>query len=268
VAAVELATFEREGYIVLRNFFSAEEMDLVRNCVQADPLILGSRGRNISVVDASGRDTRLTLWWFLGDDTFGQLGRGAGLVSVASALMAGAEPYHSHTKVLLKEPRQGGAWEWHQDFGYWYSQGLLQPDGIVSAIVAIDENTRRNGAMKVLSRSHRLGRLEHGVYGGQAGADPARVLVAMRLPGHQIRSLLLAPGDVAFTHSNLLHASVPNLSDDWRRNVIVAFNSKDNGPLTPQDASVQPEYNASAPRASNAPRTSSTPRPAHALAAR
>ncbi len=28
-------------------------------------------------------------------------------------------------------------------------------------------------------------------------------------------SLLLSPGDVAFTHSNLLHASVPNLSDEW-----------------------------------------------------
>ena len=36
----------------------------------------------------------------------------------------------------------GGAWEWHQDFGYWYSQGLTQPDKIVSGIVAIDANDR------------------------------------------------------------------------------------------------------------------------------
>ena len=41
--------------------------------------------------------------------------------------MGRSEPYHSHTKVLLKEPQSGGAWEWHQDFGYWYNQGLRRP---------------------------------------------------------------------------------------------------------------------------------------------
>jgi hypothetical protein len=52
-------------------------------------------------------------------------------VAAASELMGGAEPYHSHTKVLLKEPRAGGAWEWHQDFGYYYNEGLLQPEKVV-----------------------------------------------------------------------------------------------------------------------------------------
>ena len=75
---------------------------------------------------------------------------------------------------MLKEPHVGGAWEWHQDFGYWYAQGLNRPDRITSAIVAIDRNTRENGAMRILTRSHKLGRLDHGVYGGQAGADPPR----------------------------------------------------------------------------------------------
>ena len=51
-------------------------------------------------------------------------------VAAASELMGGAEPYHSHTKVLLKEPRAGGAWEWHQDFGYYYNEGLLQPEKV------------------------------------------------------------------------------------------------------------------------------------------
>ena len=94
----------------------------------------------------------------------------------------------------------------------------------------------------MLSRSHRLGRLDHGVYGGQAGAHPDRVLNAISLPEHRIHSLVMEPGDVAFTHSNLLHCSMPNLSDDWRRNLIIAFNSRSNSPL---DVSVpiQPQYN-------------------------
>ena len=29
-----------------------------------------------------------------------------------------------------------------EDFGYWYDQGILQPDKIVNAIIAIDKNTQ------------------------------------------------------------------------------------------------------------------------------
>ena len=58
-------------------------------------------------------------------------------------------------------------------------------------------------------------------------------------------NLLLNPGDVAFTHSNLLHCSRPNLSPDWRRNFILAYNSKGNEPIQSVDFNhVQPLYNA------------------------
>ena len=56
-------------------------------------------------------------------------------------------------------------------------------------------------------------------------------LAAIGIPGYDVKTLLLAPGDVAFTHSNLLHCSRPNPSARWRRNVIVAYNSNGNGPM-------------------------------------
>ena len=159
-------------------------------------------------------------------------------------LSLGAEPFPSHTKILLKEPKTGGAWEWHQDFGYWYNQGLTQPDKIVSAIVAIDENNEQNGAMRLLTKSHRLGKLDHGSYAGQMGADPLRVVQASEIAGYDVIDLLLEPGDVAFTHSNLLHSSRPNLSTSWRRNFIIAYNSKGNEPLESGGTwkGAQPDY--------------------------
>ena len=63
----------------------------------------------------------------------------------------------------------------------------------------------------------------------------------MSIPGYNVETLLLEPGDVAFTHSNLLHCSRPNLSDRWRRNFIVAYNSKENQPLERAVAG-QPTY--------------------------
>ena len=50
----------------------------------------------------------------------------------------GDEPYHYHSKMSIKEPRVGGAWNWHQDYGYWYLNGCLFPD-MASAFIAVDD---------------------------------------------------------------------------------------------------------------------------------
>ena len=43
------------------------------------------------------------------------------------------EVLHYHSTILSKEPATGGTWNWHQDYGYWYSPtvidcGLLEGD--------------------------------------------------------------------------------------------------------------------------------------------
>ena len=83
---------------------------------------------------------------------------------------------------------------------YWYNQGLLQPDKIVNAIVAIDRNTEENGCMRLLSRSHKLGRIEHGKFAGQMCANPSLVAEAMRLPGFELTSLTMQPGVARCLH--------------------------------------------------------------------
>jgi ectoine hydroxylase len=49
----------------------------------------------------------------------------------------------------IKEPYTGGAWAWHQDYGYWYQNGVLFPY-LASCFIAVDPNTRANGCMQVL----------------------------------------------------------------------------------------------------------------------
>ena len=93
-----------------------------------------------------------------------------------------------------------------QDFGYWYNQGLQHPDKIVNAIIAPDPNTAENGCMRLMRRSHTLGRIDHGTFGGQAGADPTRVVAAMSLPGYEVVKLPLMPGDVCSPSNISTHA--------------------------------------------------------------
>ena len=105
----ERDAYNRDGFVVCKGWFSTDEVEVLHKTIKADNAV---DEQKIAIKDAEGRDTKLTLWWYLGDDTYGQVGRSASLVKAVSTLMDGSEPFHSHTKILLKEPRSGGAWEW------------------------------------------------------------------------------------------------------------------------------------------------------------
>ena len=56
--------------------------------------------------------------------------------------------YHYHTKLMMKEPKTGGQWYWHQDYGYWYHNAILKPD-MATCFMAIDKCTVENGCLEV-----------------------------------------------------------------------------------------------------------------------
>jgi|TARA_B110000208_G_scaffold101909_1_gene126911 hypothetical protein len=124
LTASQIDTFHTDGYLHVKSFFPPEECQLLLDTIEQDPSI---HEQVMPMQDAAGRSSKLTLWFHLGKDTYSAFGRSRSLVSAAQALIGGVEPYFFHTKIMLKEPRIGGQWEWHQDFGYWYAQGLLQP---------------------------------------------------------------------------------------------------------------------------------------------
>ena len=135
--------------------------------------------------------------------------------------------YHYHHKMILKEPRVGGAWAWHQDYGYWYNNGCLFPE-MASCMIAVDRATRANGCLQVIRGSHRMGRIDHGPIGDQTGADEERVQAALdRL---ELVHVELETGSAVFFHANLLHRSDQNTSDDPRWAFICCYNSARNDP--------------------------------------
>lgn len=103
---------------------------------------------------------------------------------------------------------------------------------MMSVFIALDKATQENGCLKVLVGSHKLGRINHGTVGAQAGADPERVaLIEKILPTHYCE---MEPGTALFFHGNLLHASGPNLSDRPRRTYICTYNALSNPPADPK----------------------------------
>jgi len=139
----------------------------------------------------------------------------------------GGEVYHYHSKMSFKEPLVGGAFAWHQDYGYWYQNGCLFPY-MASCFIALDPCTKENGCLQVLKGSHKLGRIEHQLTGGQTGANLERVAEIVKVL--DLEYVLQEPGDALFFHCNILHRSDQNKSDKPRLSMICSYNAACNNP--------------------------------------
>src|SRR3954469_5281890 len=114
LSAAQLARFHAEGFVIVRGMFNA--------------------------ADAQGAATRIALWNRAGDSVSGRAARCARMVDTMEALLGGPV-YHFQSKLTAKQPFVGGAWEWHQDYGYWYHNGCLFPT-MATSQHALDTSVR------------------------------------------------------------------------------------------------------------------------------
>ena len=224
LADEEVRSFHKDGYVIVPGFFSQAEIDKLYNIAIGDTVI---HQHAVDLNDQAGKKTKLTLWFKPGNDVYSLLLRSDRMVnSVAKLLDSDSPVCHFHTKLMQKEPKVGGAWEWHQDYGYWYKNQFLFPDQLVSVMIALTEANKANGCLQVIKGSHKLGRVNHGFAGEQVGADVVMVEHALKTMEHVY--VEIQPGDALFFHSNLLHRSEANTSDKPRWSIISCYNSLSN----------------------------------------
>jgi hypothetical protein len=219
----DLDAYHADGYLLSRGLFERDEIDLLRQSALLDSEL---DRQSFNRADGEGGTVRLSLWNQPGDSIYGMFARCERIVDSVERILGG-EAYHYHSKMILKDARTGGAWTWHQDYGYWYHFGVLFPL-LTSVAIAVDPATRENGCLQVLRGSHLLGRLDHVLSGEQAGADVERVNEALeRL---ELVHCEMEPGDALFFHCNLLHRSDQNKSDQPRWSLICCYNAARNDP--------------------------------------
>ena len=223
----EVLQFHQDSFVVVEHFLDHEEVALLQEASKKDYVLMQNAH---DVKDASGRNSKLVLWDHPSEDIYGMISRSHKVVDRVEQLL-GAEVYHYHSTMMLKEPLVGGAWEWHQDYGYWYHYGCLFPD-IVAVMIAIDEQTKANGCLQVVRGSHRLGRLDHDELTGkgstQASIDPERI--AAILQRLELIYCEMSPGSAVFFHGNIVHRSDANLSDKPRWALRCVYNAVHNDP--------------------------------------
>jgi len=221
----QLTEFDREGYLFLPDVFDSAEVGVLQQA--ADDVYALDRKE---VWRESSGAPRTAFAAHTYNEAFRRLGRHPRLVDPVMQIVDGPVYMHQY-KVNAKAAFDGEVWQWHQDFGTWHrDDGMPEPRAMNIALF-VDDVTAANGPLIFIPRSH-----TEGVQ--QAGHDLETTSYPLwTLDRENVTRLAEAGGTVAPTgpagsmimfHSNLVHASPPNISPFGRTIVYLSLCHVDN----------------------------------------
>jgi ectoine hydroxylase-related dioxygenase (phytanoyl-CoA dioxygenase family) len=135
------------------------------------------------------------------------------------------------TQLLIKPPTKGDAANvgWHQDRQYW--QSWDEPDGLLTAWVALSQVRESSGPVRFVVGSHAWGFLDSGDF---FASDNDSIRNGIPVPDGERweeTAAVLPPGGVSFHHSLTYHGSGPNVSRDDRVSVAIHLRTEKAHPV-------------------------------------
>ena len=135
-----------------------------------------------------------------------------------------AMPLAHHNCIMTKQPAFSSDTDWHQDVRYWH----FQRHDLVNAWLALGDENRRNGALRLIPGSHRLHfeprQFDERLFFRHDTA-PNQALIQRHV------TMTLRPGDVVFFHARCLHSASRNHTDHTKYSVVFSFRPADNAPM-------------------------------------
>jgi len=215
----QLEDFDRDGFLVVPQMYSATEIDHVARWIDElssrKPEIgkqmvyyedsLTEKGQRILSRIEKFADYHENLRHFICSQR---------MLNTASQLL-GDQALLFKEKINFKLPGAGG-FEPHQD---------IQPGWddycpyFLSVLVTIDHSTVENGCLELASGHHKKGLL----------GEKWKPLTAEQLQGVEFKPHPMLPGDVAFFDCFVPHQSKPNQTAKQRRNLYLTFNRQKDG---------------------------------------
>jgi ectoine hydroxylase len=220
LSPAQLKQFDAQGYLVLADCFSDEEMA----CLRAEAEAIYATDREQVWREKSGAP-RTAFAAHTYSEAFGILGRHPRLVAPLEQLF-GEKLYMHQFKINAKAPFDGEVWQWHQDYGTWQRDDGMPEARAMNISVFLDEVFPFNGPLMFIPKSHKQGTLA-------AGHDKATTSYPLWTLDNETVTRLCQeggivaptgkPGTVLMFHGNLVHASPPNITPFPRKIVYLTL---------------------------------------------
>jgi ectoine hydroxylase len=231
----QIADYHRDGFIVIPNCYSREEVRAIREdterlcAIEADSIFRERSGAVRSIFRVHEKDGPVA------SPQYRALSRTPRLLRPVMQTLGSDEVYIAHTKVNTKSALEGTGWLWHQDFGYWVHDGYPAND-MLTAMVMLSDTQEIHGALYMIPGSHKLGLVDHYYDDSQA----AYQLPQRAVQRDQIRKILDtsgAPvpiigkaGTLVLFHCLTIHGSGVNMSAESRWQAYITYNRVANRP--------------------------------------
>lgn len=221
----QLTEFDREGYLFLPDVFDPHEVAVLQQAA-TDVYALDRK----EVWRESSGAPRTAFAAHKYNEAFRRLGRPPRLIEPVMQLVDGPVYMHQY-KVNAKAAFDGEVWQWHQDFGTWHrDDGMPEPRAMNIALF-VDEVTAANGPLIFIPRSHTEGVQDAG-HDLETTSYPLWTLDRANVTRLAEAGGTVAPtgpaGSLVVFHSNLVHASPPNISPFGRTIVYLSLCHVDN----------------------------------------
>lgn len=247
----QLASYERDGFILLENVFDDVEvealLDEVRRMSAAPDIV----ARDEAITEPGSNAVRSIFRVHELSQTLGRLARDARLIEVARQIL-GSEVYMHQSRANMKPGFKGKEFYWHSDFETWHTEDGMPAMRALSCSVLLTDNNACNGPLMLIPGSQQqfiacqgrtpenhykqsLKKQEYGV------PDPVSLNLLAEQGG--IRAVTAKAGSVVFFDCNTMHGSNGNISPWPRANVFMVYNSVENTLEPPKHGlEPRPEY--------------------------
>lgn len=236
----ERRRYERDGYLVRESVLTDEELHNLRTaceelCQQLTAMSLDDRKVDVSQFYVFELDLArdVVIKWEPGSreviqgvepvahlhPVIGEFGAHPAIVEPSRALLGFDEIELYTEKLNTKRAGVGGAYALHRDLPYWIGASD-DPEHMLTVLLALDDATAENGALRVLPGSHLLDDVpfkDSELDFERNEIDPERMdtssMVAVEVPA----------GSAVFFGPRLVHVSGANTSDRDRRAMLYTY---------------------------------------------
>lgn len=211
--------FERQGYCIVEDAFGPEEVAALRReaidvCLsRRGPISCGAGAECRTVADVNERVIAVHFPHKVSPLFRAALSRPV-LAEVLQAAV-GPDVKCMQSMVFMKGAGMPGQ-AWHQDEAFIPTEDR----SLVGAWIALDDATVRNGCLWVVPGSHRAATLWPMRAHGDPRFDDAPECFGFPFGDDDAVAVELRAGSVVFFHGYLLHRSLPNESDGYRRSLV------------------------------------------------
>ena len=242
ISREQMDSYEKNGFIVLPNVFSKEEVEFLRQSardLRKDMVAADPDKTNPRVITEPKSNTVRSLFEVhkRKDTVFHGLAMEERLLPIIK-LFLGDDVYVHQSRINFQPPFVGTGFGWHSDFETWHIEDGMPKPRALSASILLTDNFPINGPLMVVPESQEafvgcVGQtpdkawetsLKNALYFG----TPSHDSVQKYAEKHGVHQCTGPAGSVILFDSNLLHGSASNLTPFPRENAFYAYTACSN----------------------------------------